>query len=101
MITYAKYDESDRRTYSIELMKCEEKAVPEMINMFDVGEEISIRELKEMGWHGELARPAEIKSLLNPCYDALWLRPSSMRHSRSMAASRGSLAITGTGQASD
>ena len=72
MITYAKYDESDRRTYSIELMECEEKAVPEMLNMFDLEEEISICELREMGWQGELAQTAEIKSLLHPCYDGLW-----------------------------
>ena len=53
-------------------MECEEKAVPEMLNMFDLGEEISICELREMGWRGEFARPAEIKSLLHPCYDGLW-----------------------------
>ena len=35
MITYAKYDESDRRTYSIELMECEEKAVPEYFQVFN------------------------------------------------------------------
>ena len=71
IITYAKYDESDRRTYSIELEECEEEAVPEMLNMFDLEEEVSISELRKMGWQGKLARRGEIKSLLHPCYDGL------------------------------
>jgi hypothetical protein len=71
MITYAKYDESDRRTYSIELEECDEGAVPEMLNKFDLEGEVSICELREMGWQGKLAQRAEIKSLLHPCYDGL------------------------------
>ena len=58
MITYAKYDESDCRTYSIELEECEEGAVPEMFNMFDLDGEVSICELREMGWQGKLAQRA-------------------------------------------
>ena len=41
MITYGKYDENDSRKYSIELEECLENDVPGMLDMFDVGKEIT------------------------------------------------------------
>ena len=71
MITYGKYDESDRRTYSIELEECHENDVPDMLDMFDVGHEVSFAQLEAMGWRGQVTYLADIKNLFHPCYDGL------------------------------
>ena len=71
MITYGKYDESDRRTYSIELEECHENDVPDMLDMFDVGNEVNFAELEAMGWRGEVNNPAIVKSIFHSCYDGL------------------------------
>ena len=49
MITYAKYDEFDKRTYSIELEECAEDDVPEMLEMFEI-DDFTFADLEEMGW---------------------------------------------------
>lgn len=69
MITYAKYDESDRRTYSIELEECHEDDVPDMLEMFEVGNEVNFAELEEMGWRGKVGHSATVKSIFHSCYD--------------------------------
>ena len=73
MITYGKYDESDRRTYSIELEECHENDVPDMLDMFDVGHEVSFARLEAMGWRGHVSDPdpAPVKSIFHRCYDEL------------------------------
>ena len=71
MITYGKYDESDSRTYSIELEECHENDVPEMLDMFEVSDEVNFAELEEMGWRGKLTNSASVKSLFHSCYDGL------------------------------
>jgi hypothetical protein len=75
MITYGKYDESDRRTYSIELEECHENDVPDMLDMFDVGQETNFAELEAMGWRGNVSDPASdpapVKSIFHRCYDEL------------------------------
>ena len=71
MITYGKYDESDRRTYSLELEECHENDVPDMLDMFDVGHEVSFAELEAMGWRGDVNDPAPVKSIFHRCYDEL------------------------------
>ena len=71
MITYDKYDESDRRTYSIELEECHENDVPDMLEMFEVGNEVNFAELEQMGWRGRVTNTALLKSMFHPCYDGL------------------------------
>ena len=69
MITYAKYDESDRRNYSIELEECHEDDVPDMLDMFEVGNELNFAELEAMGWRGKVSPSATVKSIFHSCYD--------------------------------
>lgn len=71
MITYGKYDEGDRRTYSIELEECHENDVPDMLDMFEVGGEVNFAELEQMGWRGKVSNSALVKSLFHSCYDGL------------------------------
>ena len=60
MITYGKYDEGDSREYSIELEECLEDDVPDMLDMFDVGDELSFADLEKMGWRGKPLQTAKI-----------------------------------------
>ncbi|MDB9891493.1 hypothetical protein OAD74_08985 [Alphaproteobacteria bacterium] len=60
MITYGKYDDCDRREYSIELDECREDDVPDMLDMFDVGGEVTFSELEDMGWNGSVLYSAKI-----------------------------------------
>jgi hypothetical protein len=71
MITYGKYDESDSRTYSIELEECHENDVPDMLDKFEVGNEVNFVELEEMGWQGKVSYSATVKSIFHSCYDGL------------------------------
>lgn len=71
MITYGKYDEADSRTYSIELQECNEDDVPDMLEMFDVGGEVSFAELEDMGWRGSVSYSADLISMFHHCYDGL------------------------------
>ena len=71
MITYGKYDESDSREYSIELEECLENDVPDMLDMFDVGNEVTFSELEDMGWRGQVMYSAPVKSIFHRCYDGL------------------------------
>ena len=71
VITYGKYDESDARTYSIELEMSEENDVPDMLDAFDLdlGNEVTFSELKDMGWRGKVSYSAPVESLFHKCYD--------------------------------
>jgi hypothetical protein len=71
MITYGKYDESDSRTYSIELEECHENDVPDMLDKFEVGNEVNFVDLEEMGWQGKVSYSATVKSMFHSCYDGL------------------------------
>ena len=71
MITYGKYDEADSRTYSIELEESNEDNVPDMLEMFDVGGEVSFAELEDMGWRGSVSYSADLISMFHHCYDGL------------------------------
>ena len=71
MITYGKYDENDSRTYSIELEECHENDVPDMLDRFEVGDEVNFAELEEMGWQGKVSHSATVKSMFHSCYDGL------------------------------
>ena len=54
MVTYAKYDESDKRFYSIELEDCDENGVPDMLANFGVDGDVTFKELQQNGleWQG-------------------------------------------------
>ena len=77
VITYGKYDESDTRTYSIELEMSEENDVPDMLDAFDLDldldldldNEVTFSELKDMGWQGKVSYSAPVISLFHKCYD--------------------------------
>jgi hypothetical protein len=71
VITYGKYDESDTRTYSIEIEECEENDVPDMLEAFDLDNEVTFSELANMGWRGRVTYSAPLKSMFHPCYDGL------------------------------
>ena len=60
IITYAQYDESDSRKYSIELEECQENDVPDMLDSFDVGSEVTFTELEQMGWSGTVTYSAQV-----------------------------------------
>lgn len=60
MITYAKYDESDKKPSSMELEECKENDVLEMLEMFNVRKEVTIDGLREMGWNGTHTETAEV-----------------------------------------
>ena len=60
VITYGKYYESDSREYSRELEECLENDVPDMLDMFDDGNEVTFSELEDMGWRGQVMYSADI-----------------------------------------
>ena len=59
-VTQGNNDESDSREYSIELEECVEDDVPNMLDMFDVGDELSFVDLEKMGWRGKPSQTAKI-----------------------------------------
>ena len=60
LITYDKYDEYDKRKYSIELDRCDEDDVPDMLRQFYIGEHITFSDLRKFGWKGKLYQNAEV-----------------------------------------
>ena len=52
LITYGKYGANDYKDYSIELDSCVENDLPNLLDEFEVGEEVTFDELREMGWRG-------------------------------------------------
>ena len=69
IIIYSGYTENDKRRYSIELDSCSENDVPDMINSFNLEEEVTFEELRMMGWNGEVEHSAKIKHISSPVYD--------------------------------
>ena len=69
ILTYGKYDESDSKEYSIELEQCIEDDVPSMLDEFEMGEEVSFEELRDMGWQGQIDYSASVISLIHKCYN--------------------------------
>ena len=63
LITYGKYDENDYKEYSIELERCEENDLPDLLDEFDVGNQVTFDELREMGWRGVIENEAKVESL--------------------------------------
>jgi len=60
LITYGKYDEFDKRNYSIELDFCEEDDVPDMLCQYDIGNHITFNDLRKFGWDGNVYSDAKI-----------------------------------------
>ena len=60
LITYGKYDENDHKEYSIELDSCVENDLPNLLNEFEVEDEVTFDELREMGWRGYTDNSAKI-----------------------------------------
>ncbi len=60
LITYDKHDEYDKRKYSIELDRCDEDDVPDMLRQFYIGEHITFSDLRKFGWKGKVDQNAEV-----------------------------------------
>ena len=65
LITYAKYDEWDRREHSIELVNCEENDLPDILNEWDMSNNINFEELRSMGWNGKVLFSAKVINLFD------------------------------------
>ena len=63
-ITYGKYDEFDKRNYSIELDFCDEDDdVPDMLCQYYIGNHITFDDLRKFGWNGKVYNKAKIIKL--------------------------------------
>jgi len=60
LITYGKYDEFDKRNYSLELDICDEDDVPDMLCQFYIGNFITFDDLRKFGWNGNVYNEARI-----------------------------------------
>ena len=60
VITYGKYDEFDKRNYSLELDICDEDDVPDMLCQFYIGNFITFDDLRKFGWNGKVFNNAKI-----------------------------------------
>ena len=60
VITYARLDDSDARQYSFQLEECEERLVLRMLRGLDMETDVSIEDLRKMGWRGREECSAEI-----------------------------------------
>ena len=63
LIRYGKYDENDYKEYSIELDKCQENDLPDMLDEFDIGNQVNFDELRDMGWKGVIDYEAKVENL--------------------------------------
>ena len=63
MVTYGSMANLKRITYSTELEKCEEDYIPEMLDLFEVGDELTFADLKEMGLEGKVHYFAKVIQL--------------------------------------
>ena len=63
LIRYGKYDENDYKDYSIELDKCQENDLPDMLDEFDIGNQVNFDELRDMGWKGVVDYEAKVENL--------------------------------------
>ena len=60
LITYGKYDEFDKRNYSLELDFCDEDDVPDMLCQYYIGNHVTFDNLRKFGWNGNVFNNAEI-----------------------------------------
>ena len=65
LITYGKYDENDIRHYSLELDSCEENDLPDLLDEFGLGNQVTFEELRDMGWQGQIDYSANVISLIH------------------------------------
>ena len=63
IIRYGHYDENDSREYSIELEECRENDLPDMLDEYDIGDQVTFDELREMGWRSLVDHSATIIEL--------------------------------------
>ena len=63
LITYGKYDENDCKEYSIELERCEEYGLPDLLDEYDVGDQVTFDELRDMGWKGVIDYEGKIEHI--------------------------------------
>ena len=63
IITYGNYSEWDAQKYSIELAECRDQYLSEMLENFEIRDEVTVAELNKMGWRGLGDKKAEIIAL--------------------------------------
>ena len=63
IITYTILDEYSSKTFSFELEECSEDNVPDMLERFELEDEVSISDLRKMGWRGKVQQSATIVRL--------------------------------------
>ena len=63
MIAYISLNENNSKTYSFELEKCTENQVPALLEKYELQDEVSISDLRKMGWRGKVQRSATIIQL--------------------------------------
>ncbi len=63
MMSYVKFDDYDTRKYSWEWETCEEDEVPQMLEEFDMGREVSLKSLRGMGWDGRIKGDGKVHYL--------------------------------------
>ena len=63
IITYGKYSEWDAQKYSIELAECRDECLLEMLEKFEIRDEVTIADLNKMGWRGLGDEEAEVIAL--------------------------------------
>ena len=63
IIAYIAPDEYSSRTISFELEACSEDNVPDMLQRFELEDEVNISDLRKMGWRGKAPQSATIVQL--------------------------------------
>ena len=69
IIRYGHYDENDSREYSIDLEECRENDLPDMLDEYDIGDQVTFDELREMGWRGQVDYSATIINISEKKYE--------------------------------
>ena len=63
MISYVRFQEDAIREYSWDWETCEEDDVQKMLEEFDMGDEVSIEQLRAMGWNGRIKGDGKVHYL--------------------------------------
>ena len=63
LIAYISLNENNSKTYSFELEKCSENQVLALLEKYELQDEVSISDLRKMGWRGKVQQSATIIQL--------------------------------------
>tara|TARA_B100000242_G_C42901478_1_gene418101 strand:+ start:130 stop:765 length:636 start_codon:yes stop_codon:yes gene_type:complete len=71
IIIYEKNDMGSSRKHPIEIEKCQEDELPNVLRELEVIDKPCIDELREMGWRGKVFRETKIRSIFHKCYNRI------------------------------